>query len=179
LSKLTGEKYCAVFHRTYGLPTVCLRYFNVFGPRQNPHSPYSAVISRFIDRALGGRCLTINGDGEQSRDFTYIDNVVAANLRACVAEGVNGMFFNIGTGERHTLNELVQVLSTVVGRRLDVVHVARRLGDVEHSLADIQKARRLLGYDPKVGFLEGIRRTVDWHERGFVSMQQAAVPVHS
>ena len=162
LTKLTGEKYCVVFHRIYGLPTVCLRYFNVFGPRQNPHSPYSAVISRFIDMALEGRRPTVYGDGEQSRDFTYIDNVVSANLLACQAEGVAGMFFNVGTGERHTLNELLGSLSTILGKQLEPVYMDRRAGDVQHSQADIEKAKRLLGYAPEVGFEDGLRRTVDW-----------------
>ena len=162
LTKLTGEKYCVVFHRIYGLPTVCLRYFNVFGPRQNPRSPYSAVISRFIDMALEGRRPTVYGDGEQSRDFTYIDNVVSANLLACQAEGVAGMFFNVGTGERHTLNELLGSLSTILGKQLEPVYMERRAGDVQHSQADIEKARRFLGYTPEVGFEDGLRRTVDW-----------------
>ncbi len=162
LTKLTGEKYCVVFHRIYGLPTVCLRYFNVFGPRQNPHSPYSAVISRFIDMALDGRRPTVYGDGEQSRDFTYIDNVVDANLLACQADAANGMFFNIGTGVRYTLNELLGSLSMIVGNKLDAVYMEPRKGDVKHSQADIGKARRALGYEPKVSFEEGLRRTVDW-----------------
>ena len=162
LTKLTGEKYCVVFHRIYGLPTVCLRYFNVFGPRQNPRSPYSAVISRFIDMALEGRRPTVYGDGEQSRDFTYIDNVVSANLLACQAEGVAGMFFNVGTGERHTLNELLGSLSTILGKQLEPVYMDRRAGDVQHSQADIEKARRFLGYTPEVDFEDGLRRTVDW-----------------
>jgi UDP-glucose 4-epimerase len=165
LTKLTGERYCVVFHRIYGLSTVCLRYFNVFGPRQNPHSPYSAVISRFIDMGLDGKRPTVYGDGEQSRDFTYIDNVVDANLLACRAEAVDGMVFNIGTGERHTLNELLRSLSMIVGCKLDAVYMDRRAGDVQHSQADIGKARRFLGYDPKVGFDEGLRRTVDWFRR--------------
>jgi len=165
LTKLTGEKYCVVFHRIYGLPTVCLRYFNVFGPRQNPHSPYSAVISRFIDMALGGGRPTVYGDGEQSRDFTYIDNVVDANLLACQADAANGMFFNAGTGERHTLNELLGSLSVIVGNKLDAVYMETRKGDVKHSQADIGRARRVLGYEPKVSFDEGLRRTVDWFRK--------------
>lgn len=165
LTKLTGERYCVVFHRIYGLPTVCLRYFNVFGPRQNPHSPYSAVISRFIDMALDGLRPTVYGDGEQSRDFTYIDNVVDANLLACKVDAVDGMVFNIGTGERHTLNELLRSLLIIVGHKLDAVYMERRAGDVQHSQADIGKARRFLGYEPKVRFDEGLRRTVDWFRR--------------
>lgn len=165
LSKLTGEKYCVIFHRIYALPTVCLRYFNVFGPRQDPHSPYSAVISRFIDRALEGRRPTIYGDGEQSRDFTYIDNVVDANLLACKAEGVGGMFFNIGTGEQHTLNDLLDSLSSILGHKLAADYMEPRAGDVRHSLADIGKARKLLGYEPEVKFSEGLRRTFDWYKQ--------------
>jgi nucleoside-diphosphate-sugar epimerase len=165
LTKLTGERYCVLFHRIYGLPTVCLRYFNVFGPRQNPHSPYSAVISRFIDMALNDRRPTVYGSGEQSRDFTYVDNVVDANLLACKVEAVEGMVFNIGTGERHTLNELLRSLSTVVGHKLEAVYMERRAGDVQHSQADIRKARRFLGYEPKVSFDEGLRRTVAWFQK--------------
>ncbi len=165
LSKLTAEKYCVIFHRIFGLPTVCLRYFNVFGPRQNPHSPYSAVISRFIDAALNGKRPTVFGDGEQSRDFTYVDNVVGANLLACAAEGVAGMVFNIGTGEQNTLNELLCSLHGIVGHELNPEYAQPRLGDVRHSQADIGKAQRLLRYEPKVGFEEGLRRTVDWFRR--------------
>jgi nucleoside-diphosphate-sugar epimerase len=164
LTKLTGEKYCVIFHRIYGLPTVCLRYFNVFGPRQNPHSPYSAVISRFIELALEGQSPTIYGDGEQSRDFTFIENVVSANLLACYAEGVQGMFFNIGTGERHTLNELVRLLGKMLGHEIKPVYQEPRAGDVRHSLADIGRARRLLGYEPKINFEEGLRRTLAWFQ---------------
>jgi len=162
LTKLTGEKYCVVFHRIYGLPTVCLRYFNVFGPRQDPHSPYSAVISRFIDMALAGRRPTVYGDGEQSRDFTYIDNVVSANLLACKADAASGRFFNIGTGERHTLNELLGSLSRIIGKKLEAAYMEPRTGDVKHSQADIGQARKFLGYEPKVSFDDGLRRTVDW-----------------
>lgn len=165
LTKLTGERYCVLFHRLYGLPTVCLRYFNVFGPRQNPHSPYSAIIPRFINMALEDRRPTVYGDGEQSRDFTYVDDVVDANLVACKAEAVGGMVFNIGTGQRHTLNELLGLLSTIVGHKLDALYTERRAGDVQHSQADIRKAKRFLGYEPKVSFDEGLRRTVHWYTR--------------
>lgn len=162
LTKLTGEKYCVIFHRAYGLPTVCLRYFNIFGPRQNPDSPYSGVISRFVSAALEGRRPTVCGDGEQSRDFTFVENAVQANLLACAAEGVAGQVFNVGTGERCTLNDVLQVLSGIAGKKLDAEYVAPRSGDVRHSLADIERARRLLGYDPKVRFEEGLRETVSW-----------------
>lgn len=163
LGKLAGEKYSVIFHRTYGLPTVCLRYFNVFGPRQNPNSPYSAVISRFVTAALSGAPVTIYGDGRQSRDFTYVDNVVAANLLACVKDDAVGGVFNVGTSERHTLNELVSLLSSMTGRALNPEYVPSRQGDVRHSLADIGSAWRLLGYRPQVRFHEGLRRTVEWY----------------
>jgi nucleoside-diphosphate-sugar epimerase len=162
LSKLAGEKYAVIFHRIYGLSTVSLRYFNVFGPRQNPDSPYSGVISRFMSAALSGRRPTVYGDGEQSRDFTFVDNVVSANLLACRAGGVSGMVFNVGTGERHTLNDLLRCISTILGRDLNPEHVAPRPGDVRHSLADIGRARQHLGYEVKVRFEEGLRRTLAW-----------------
>jgi UDP-glucose 4-epimerase len=164
LTKLTGEKYCVIFHRTYGLPTVCLRYFNVFGPRQNPDSPYSGVISRFVSAALEGRRPTIHGDGEQSRDFTYVENAVQANLLACSSEDVSGNVFNVGSGERSSLNDVLRVLSAITGRSLDPEYVAPRPGDVRHSLADIERARRLLGYEVKVRFEEGLRQTVSWFQ---------------
>ena len=165
LTKLAGEKYCGIFHRIYGFPTVALRYFNVFGPRQNPDSPYSAVISRFINFALDGKSPTVNGDGEQSRDFTYVENVVAANLLACTAEGAAGQFVNVGTGERHTLNDLIRALGKMVGHDLKPVYGPNRTGDVRHSHADISKARRVLGYEPAVKFEEGLRQTFDWYRK--------------
>jgi len=165
LTKFASEKYCVVFHKIYGLPTVSLRYFNIFGPRQNPNSPYSAVISRFINYALDGKPLPINGDGEQSRDFTFVENVVSANVLACTAEGVAGQVFNIGTGGRHTLNDMVRLLATLVGHELNPVYGPARTGDVRHSLADIGHARRLLGYEPKVKFEEGLRQTFEWYRK--------------
>jgi len=165
LTKLAGEKYCVLFHRIYGLPTVALRYFNVFGPRQNPHSPYSAVISRFVESALAGRRPVVYGDGEQSRDFTYVENVVEANLLACQANGVEGMVFNVGTGEKHTLNDLLRALSSIVGGTLEPERGDPRLGDVRHSQADIGRARRHLGYEPKVNFLAGLKLTVNWYAK--------------
>jgi len=165
LTKLAGERYGVIFHRIYGLPTVSLRYFNVFGPRQDPHSPYSAVISRFVDAALEGKPPIVYGDGEQSRDFTYVDNVVDANLLACTADGAAGMVLNVGNGERHTLNELLRVLASIVGQELVPEYEEARRGDVRHSQADIDKARQLLGYRPKASFEEGLRRTVDWYRR--------------
>jgi UDP-glucose 4-epimerase len=162
LTKLAGEKYSVVFHRIYGLPAVSLRYFNVFGPRQDPHSPYSAVISRFVEAALRGIRPIIYGDGEQSRDFTYVDNVVEANLLACLANDVGGMVFNIGTGQRHTLNDLLCSLSAIVGHQLEPHYANARVGDVRHSQAGIEKAQRFLGFEPRVSFQEGLERTVDW-----------------
>jgi len=163
LTKHAGEEYCVLFYRIYGLPTVALRYFNVFGPRQDPHSPYSAVISRFVEAALTGRRPVVNGDGEQSRDFTYVENVVDANLLACEANGVEGMVFNIGTGERRSLNDLLRSLSSLVGRNLEPEYANARLGDVRHSQADIGRARRYLRFEPKVSFLAGLERTLNWN----------------
>ncbi|MBI1987643.1 MAG: SDR family oxidoreductase [Nitrospinae bacterium] len=162
VSKLAGEEYCKVFAHAYGLETVSLRYFNVFGPRQDPLSFYAAVIPKFIQLALMGEPLPIFGDGEQSRDFTYIDNVVQANLLAMRAEGAPGQVFNIGCGERITLNQLVEELGGILGRDLPRGYHAPRPGDVRHSLADISKAQSLLGYQPAVGFREGLIRTVEF-----------------
>lgn len=165
LTKLAGEKYCVVFHRVYGLAAVSLRYFNVFGPRQDPHSPYSAVISRFVEAALRGSRPIVYGDGEQSRDFTYVDDVVEANLLACLVEGVGGMVFNVGTGQRHTLNNLLASLSAIVGYQLEPQYSKTRAGDVRHSQAGIEKAQRFLKFEPKVSFQEGLERTVEWFRK--------------
>jgi nucleoside-diphosphate-sugar epimerase len=165
LAKLAAEKYSVVFHRVYGLPTVSLRYFNVFGPRQDPHSLYSAVISRFVEAGLRGLRPIVYGDGEQSRDFTYVDDVVEANLLACLAHDVGGMVFNIGTGRRHTLNDLLRSLSTILGRQLEPEYANARVGDVRHSQAGIEKAQRFLGFEPRVSFQEGLERTVAWFRK--------------
>ncbi|MFQ5830599.1 MAG: SDR family oxidoreductase [Candidatus Methylomirabilia bacterium] len=165
-SKLAGEHYCAVWSRLYGLETVGLRYFNVFGPRQDPTSQYAAVIPRFILWARRGEALQLHGDGLQSRDFTYIDNVVEANLLAARAPGVAGQMFNVGCGGRVTLMEIIRGLEAIVGRRLDREHTARRPGDVPHTLADIGKAKRLLGYTALVEFEEGLKRTVEFFSGG-------------
>ena len=166
LTKLAGEKYAGIFHRIYGLPTVALRYFNIFGPRQDPNSPYSAVISRFVDAALDGRRPTVHGDGEQTRDFTYVDNAVQANLLSCTAEGVAGMVFNVGAGERHSLNKLLQMVASIVGCKLDPEYGPPRPGDVRHSQASIERAHEHLGYKPSVRFEEGLKRTVAWFQEG-------------
>src|SRR5690242_13974664 len=163
VAKLVGEYYCRVFTRVYGLETVALRYFNVFGPRQDPTSQYSGVVSRFIGALLGNGQPVIFGDGEQSRDFTYIDNVVAANLSAAHATGASGKIINIANGERITLNQLLSVLKELTGRHdVSAEYAEPRIGDVRHSLADNALARELLGYEIKVGLREGLQRTIDW-----------------
>jgi nucleoside-diphosphate-sugar epimerase len=164
LGKLMGEKYCGLFHKIHSLETVCLRYFNVFGPRQDPDSPYSAVISRFIRAALNGERPLVYGDGEQSRDFVHVDNVVNANLLACTSEGVAGMVFNIGTGERHSLNALLSALSSILGDDLKPRFEPARAGDIRHSGADITKAQQCLGYKPTVNFAVGLQKTVQWYK---------------
>jgi UDP-N-acetylglucosamine/UDP-N-acetyl-alpha-D-glucosaminouronate 4-epimerase len=162
VSKLAAEQYARVWHGLYGLETVGLRYFNVFGPRQDPASQYAVVIPKFIMCALRGESLEVHGDGGQSRDFTYIDNVVDANLRAAAAPDVGGEVFNVGCGERITLLEIVAHLERILGRALARHHTPRRAGDVAHTLADVTKAKRLLGYTPVVGFDEGLARTVEY-----------------
>jgi nucleoside-diphosphate-sugar epimerase len=161
-SKLAGEYYCRVFHQVYGLETVSLRYFNVFGPRQDPYSPYAAVIPQFIARALERKPLVIFGDGEQTRDFSFVANIVRANLLACEAEGIAGEQVNVGGGEQISLNQLVQELGAIVDGDLHVEYTDPRPGDVKHSLASIEKAKRLMGYEPTVPLDEGLRRTVEW-----------------
>jgi len=162
-SKLVGEYYCQVFTRVYGLPTVSLRYFNVFGPCQNPHSQYAAVIPKFVTAALKGEPLTVYGDGEQSRDFTYIENVVQANLLAMQSELAVGKVYNVACGGRYTLNELIRHLQGILGKQLEVQYLPPRAGDVKHSMASIEAAERDLGYRVLVDFEEGLRRTVKWH----------------
>jgi nucleoside-diphosphate-sugar epimerase len=163
VAKLVGEYYCQVFNRVYGLETVCLRYFNVFGPRQDPSSQYSGVISRFISALLGNGRPVIYGDGEQSRDFTYVGNAVEANMRAAETTTGIGHVINVANGERTTLNELLGVLKNITGRNdTQAEYKPARVGDVRHSLADITQARQLLGYEPRVGLEEGLRFTMDW-----------------
>ena len=162
VSKLAGEQYGRVWHRLYGVETVGLRYFNVFGPRQDPASEYAAVIPRFILCALQGEPLEVHGDGGQSRDFTYIDNVVEANVLAAGAPNVGGEVFNVGCGERIGLLEIVARLEAILGRPLERHHTEPRAGDVAHTLADVSKAKRLLGYTPLVGSDEGLARTVEY-----------------
>ncbi|HMQ02815.1 MAG TPA: SDR family oxidoreductase [Pyrinomonadaceae bacterium] len=162
-AKLTGEYYCSVFNKVYGLETLSLRYFNVFGPRQNPSSAYSGVISRFIDALMKGDTPTIYGDGEQTRDFTYIDNVVAANISAAQTSKGFGEVLNVANGERISLNELLEVAKRVTGR-LEVAadYLEERKGDVRHSQADNSRAIDVLGYKQLVDLEEGLRRTIEW-----------------
>lgn len=162
VSKLAGEYYCRTFTRLYGLETVSLRYFNVFGPRQSPESKYAAVVPLFIRAALRGEPLVVHGDGEQSRDFTYIDNVVQANLLACTQPNVGGEVFNVACNERHSVLEIAHTVARLVGKPIEIEHTPPRAGDVRHTQASIAKAQRLLGYQPAVGFEEGMRRTVAW-----------------
>jgi nucleoside-diphosphate-sugar epimerase len=165
VAKLASEHYMISFYRCYGLQTVCLRYFNIFGPRQDPGSPYSGVLAKFITQMLKGEQPTILGDGKQSRDFTYVDNAVEANLLACrvPAMEVAGRVFNVATGRRFDLNETFQILKKLTGYPGKVNYGPERAGDVKHSLADLSRATRHLGYTPKVDFEEGLRRTIDWY----------------
>jgi UDP-glucose 4-epimerase len=165
VQKVAGELYMRCFARAYGLETVCLRYFNIFGPRQDPGSPYSGVIAKFITQMLDGEAPTVFGDGGQSRDFTYVENVVQANLAATVrpAEDVAGGCFNIGTGRQITLNHMFRVLCGITGFDGQLKYAPVREGDVRHSQADISLAHQALKYVPEVGFEEGLKRTVEWY----------------
>ena len=163
LQKLVGEEYCKLFTLLYGLETVTTRFFNVFGPRQDPSSPYSGVVALFITKLLSGEQATIFGDGENSRDFTYVANVVDGVLRAATATGVAGEVVNVATGGRVTLNELFATLRRLIGATGDAAYGPPRAGDVAHSQADISRARTLLGYQPHVSLEEGLRRTVEWY----------------
>ena len=174
VAKLVGEYYCQVFSRVYKLETVSLRYFNVFGPRQDPSSQYSGVISRFISALMSGQTPVIYGDGEQSRDFTYVDNVVQANLKAAQTTKGVGSVINIANGERITLNQLLRELKDLTGKdSVNAIYEKARPGDVLHSLADISRARELLGFEPHVGLREGLRRTMDWWKRSRFAGAQA------
>ncbi len=163
LQKLVAEQYCQMFTRLYGLETVTTRYFNVFGPRQDPSSPYSGVISLFISALCDGRQPKIYGDGEHTRDFTYVANVVDGVLRACTAPGASGEVINVATAGRISLNELFRTVRDLIGVDVEPVYDAPRAGDVKDSQADIAKAERLLGYTPIVSFEEGLRNTVNWY----------------
>jgi nucleoside-diphosphate-sugar epimerase len=173
LTKLTGEYFCRIFNEVFGLEAVPLRFFNIFGPRQNPHSPYTGVLSKFIVAYLSDETPVIFGDGEQSRDFTYVANVVDAVLRACAAPDAAGRAINVGVGASFTLNQTIAVLNRIFERDVKPRYVAPRTGDVRHSRADVTLARQLLGYEPKVSFEEGLRMTVDWYRS---ALAKEAVP---
>jgi UDP-glucose 4-epimerase len=162
ITKLAGEKYCQVFSQIYKLPTICLRYFNVFGPRQDPFSQYAAVVPNFITRLLRDDAPIIYGNGEQSRDFTYVANVVDANLQATHASDVSGQTLNLGTGVQTSVNDLAKTLMELVKKDIKPKHEEERPGDVKHSFADISSARALLDYTPRVSLEEGLSRTLDW-----------------
>ncbi|MHC4788921.1 MAG: NAD-dependent epimerase/dehydratase family protein, partial [Planctomycetota bacterium] len=162
-SKLSGEHYCRVFHEVYGLGAVALRYFNIYGPHQDPHSEYAAVVPIFIRCLAEGRRPRMFGDGQQSRDFTFVEDVVAANLLAARAPGAEGEVFNVGTGRRHTLTDLLALLQELMGEEVEPEYCEEQVGDVRHSQADIGKACQVLEYEPQVSFEEGLRRTVDWY----------------
>lgn len=175
VQKLAGELYLRSFYRVYGLETVSLRYFNIFGPYQDPTSQYSGVLAKFITQMLVGRSCTIFGDGEQSRDFTYIENAVNANLLACRApsERVSGRIFNVATGSRFSLNQAFRILATIIDYNKQPQYAEPRAGDVKHSLADTSLAKEALGYEPTVSFEEGLARTVAWYKRALVRSESA------
>ena len=163
VTKYVAELYAFVFGRCYGLETVCLRYFNIFGPRQDPDSPYSGVLSRFATAFLDGGQPVVFGDGEQTRDFTYVENAVQANLLACEAPDVAGQTFNVGTGARISLNRTLELLRNISGKHLQARYDPPREGDIRDSQADISLAKQSLGYDPSVEFEEGLQKTFDWY----------------
>ena len=167
VTKFVGELYAQVFGRVYGLENASVRYFNVFGPRQDPTSQYSGVLSRFMLAVLRGESPVIYGDGQQSRDFTYIDNVVDETLRACEARGASGKVFNGGTGVRITLNEVIKLLEKITGKKIHVKYDPPRAGDIRDSQADISLARKVLGYEPSVHFEDGLRRTWEWYKGAY------------
>ena len=164
VSKLAGEKYCQNFCLLYGFSTVCLRYFNVFGPRQDPFSQYAAVIPNFITKILNREQPTIFGDGEQSRDFSYVANIVDANILASKAESVSGEVFNIACAEQITVKTLASKINEILGTQIHPIHDEPRPGDIRHSLADISKATKMLKYEPKFSFQEGLVRTIEWYQ---------------
>jgi nucleoside-diphosphate-sugar epimerase len=174
VTKFVGELYAQVFGRVYGLENVSLRYFNVFGPRQDPSSQYSGVLSRFMLAVLGDSQPVVFGDGEQSRDFTFVDNVVDASLRACEAPAASGRVFNVGTGSRITLNQVLQLLEKICGKVVRAKHDPPRAGDIRDSQADIALSRKILGFEPRVNFEEGLRRTWDWYRSAYESKRLSA-----
>lgn len=167
VTKYAGELYAQVFTKVYGLETVSLRYFNVFGPRQDPTSQYSGVLSKFMLALIEGRAPLVFGDGEQSRDFTYVDNVVDLTLKACEAPRAAGKVFNGGTGARVTLNQMLKQLEKITGKPIRAQYDPPRAGDILHSQADVTLSRQVLGYEPKVTFEEGLQRTWEWYKRAY------------
>lgn len=165
LTKLAGEYYCSLFTQLYGFEAVALRYFNIFGPRQNPYSPYTGVLTIFISSYLQGKTPTIFGDGEQSRDFTFVANCVQATLLAATAPGAAGKVINVGVGEQFTLNRTIALLNKIFGKEVKPAYGPPREGDVKDSLADISLARKLLGYNPQVRYEDGLRTTVEWYRK--------------
>jgi UDP-N-acetylglucosamine/UDP-N-acetyl-alpha-D-glucosaminouronate 4-epimerase len=167
ITKYVGELYAQVFGRVYGLENVCVRYFNVFGPRQDPTSQYSGVLSRFMLAVIEGRPPVVYGDGEQSRDFTFIENIVDETLRACEAKGASGMVFNGGTGARITLNQVLKLLEKITGKKMQAKYEPPHTGDIRDSQADAALARKVLGYEPQVPFEEGLQRTWQWYKSAY------------
>ena len=162
-AKLAGEYYCSVFYRVYGLETISLRYFNVFGPHQDPTSQYAAAIPAFVTAILKDKPPTIYGDGSQSRDFTYVDNIVEANLFAARAKQTKGEVINIACGQAVTVNEIVDMINEIVGKNVKPIYAAPRPGDVKHSLADISLAKKLIAFKPKVSFRDGLQKAIEWY----------------
>jgi UDP-N-acetylglucosamine/UDP-N-acetylgalactosamine 4-epimerase len=167
VTKYVGEMYAQVFGRVYGLENACLRYFNVFGPRQDPTSQYSGVLSRFMLAVIEGQAPVIYGDGEQSRDFTYVENIVDETLRACEAPEASGLVFNGGTGARITLNQVLKMLSRITGQTIQAKYDVARSGDIRDSQADVSLARKILGYEPRVQFEAGLKRTWEWYNKTY------------
>jgi nucleoside-diphosphate-sugar epimerase len=173
ITKYVGELYAKVFGRVYGLENACVRYFNVFGPRQDPSSQYSGVLSRFMLAVIEGQQPVVFGDGEQSRDFTFIENIVDETLRACEAQGASGLVFNGGTGARITLNQVLKLLEKISGKKIQAKYDPPRTGDIRDSQADISLAQKVLGYKPLVHFEEGLQRTWQWYKGAYGKKQDA------
>jgi len=167
-AKLVGEYYCSVFYKVYGLQTISLRYFNVFGPNQDPTSQYAAAIPAFVTSILKDKPPTIYGDGEQSRDFTYVDSVVDANLLAARAKQTKGEVINIACGEAVTVNEIIDMINELLGKNIKPIHTTPRPGDVKHSLADITLAKKLIGFTPKISFRQGLEKAIDWYRKNLL-----------
>jgi UDP-glucose 4-epimerase len=167
-AKLAGEHYCSVFYKVFGLETICLRYFNVFGPYQDPTSQYAAAIPAFATAILKDQPSTIFGDGQQSRDFTHVDNIVEANLLAARAEHTAGNVLNIACGQAVTVNETIDAINELTGKNIKPIHTDSQTGDVKHSLADITLAKKTIGYKPTVSFNEGLRRTIHWYRDNLI-----------